>query len=517
MNLSPAKTFNKIKEFWVGLEKKRRRALIAAAVGVVALSVVLALILNHQSYAVLYTGLSPDEAGEILAVLDEMAVPTKIEDETTILVPEEDEARLKMKLAGEGYPQSTQNYDLFSQNVDFMTTDYEKRQYLLFQLQNRLQDAIETMDGIKGAVVTISVPDDNSYVLSEDRIPATASVVLNLRRNAGLDKQQIRGIEYLVANSVPGLDRKNVAIIDSCASLLNSPDTDSAISADKLSIESAVNQAVEVKVLKLLQPVFGYEALRVAVNTTVDTSQKVSSETKYSPSVDDHGMVSSQDLTRENDGTGAGGTGVPGTGSNTDTDIYAEQGDGEGTTAVNSTSNTDYLVNEFKEQIQKNGYEIKDISVSVMIGNPDLSENELSKYRQAVAFASGVEEDKISITTAEFLGNGEDNKTPTADTVGFDLFGIVEKYPLYFAIGAAVLAISLTVFILLMKKRKRRIRAEEEERAMRELAQRTPEDYPGEIVLNETRAQGLKRQIKEFSQNSPDIVAQMLRTWLKEE
>jgi flagellar biosynthesis/type III secretory pathway M-ring protein FliF/YscJ len=37
------------------------------------------------------------------------------------------------------------------------------------------------------------------------------------------------------------------------------------------------------------------------------------------------------------------------------------------------------------------------------------------------------------------------------------------------------------------------------------------------IVLNETREQGLKRQIKDFSTTNPEIIAQLIRTWLKEE
>jgi flagellar biosynthesis/type III secretory pathway M-ring protein FliF/YscJ len=39
---------------------------------------------------------------------------------------------------------------------------------------------------------------------------------------------------------------------------------------------------------------------------------------------------------------------------------------------------------------------------------------------------------------------------------------------------------------------------------------------PGGIVFNETREQGLKKQIKELSSSNPDIVAQLLRTWIKE-
>ena len=46
---------------------------------------------------------------------------------------------------------------------------------------------------------------------------------------------------------------------------------------------------------------------------------------------------------------------------------------------------------------------------------------------------------------------------------------------------------------------------------------REKKSLPGEIVLNETREQVLKRQVKEFSSANPEIVAQLLRSWMKEE
>lgn len=42
------------------------------------------------------------------------------------------------------------------------------------------------------------------------------------------------------------------------------------------------------------------------------------------------------------------------------------------------------------------------------------------------------------------------------------------------------------------------------------------QNLPGGIVLNETREQVLKKQIKEFTSTNPEIVAQLLRAWMKE-
>lgn len=518
MNFSPAKAVRQLGEFWKKQGKKRQRMILAMLAAVVVLSVAAAALLNHTTYAVLYSGLSSDEAGEILAKLDEMSVKTQVKDGGTVLVPKGDEARLKMQLAADGYPRSAQNYDLFTQNVDFMTTDYEKRQYLIFQLQNRLQTAIETLDGVKSAIVTISVPEDNTYVIEEDKSPATASVVLELS-SAGLDKQQVSGIEYLVANSVPGLDSSNVAIVDASATLLNSPGGESAAMTDKLSIENTISQEVESKVIKLLQPVFGYNALRVAVSTTVDLNSKVSQQKTYSPTVGEGGIIASQDLMQETNDGDVGAFGIPGVASNAGTTVYPESGAGVDGGNSSATASTDYLVNEYYEQVEKNGYEIKDISVSVLIGKPNLTDTQIAKYRQAVAFAAGVPEERISITAAEFLVmDASGDLVPQETKPG--LTTLIKENPIYFAAGALLLLLLIGGLVFLGRKMlKKRHKPEEiEPDGLHPIGGQTPVvNLPGEIVLNETRAQGLKRQIKEFSAANPDIVAQLLRTWLKEE
>ena len=44
-----------------------------------------------------------------------------------------------------------------------------------------------------------------------------------------------------------------------------------------------------------------------------------------------------------------------------------------------------------------------------------------------------------------------------------------------------------------------------------------PADIPDEIVLSETREQGLKRQVREFTAGNPEVVATLIRGWMKED
>lgn len=517
MNLTPKEITKQVGDFWKKQNKKMRIVLPVSLAGIIVAAVVIAAALNNKSYTVLYTGLSSSEAGEILAALDEMSVVTRVKNDNTILVPENDEARLKMELSAQGYPKSSLNYNLFSANTGFMTTDYEKRQYLVFQLQDRLQEAIETLQGVDTAIVTISLPESSAYVISANKTPATASVVLVVRRGAELSAKQIAGIEQLVAKSIPGLETGNVAIVDGNGALLNSGDEEGMAASTRLELETGIAKTIENNVLKLLLPVYGQDALRVVANASIEISQRFSEETTYSPVVGDSGIISSQGLTQESQNGGTVAGGVPGTASNTGVTTYPEADAGASGQSASSSSETNYLVNQMKEQMEKKGYEIKDISVAVLIGDTSLSPDETEKYREMIAYASGIKAEKVSVFAAEF--SAQKSTSPVQQTPA-PIYSIEQKDVPYL-IGLCAFLLVLILFIIIMKSRRKRRNAaatnDEDELGLIGNLGTNPAMMPGQIVLNETRELGLKRQIKDFSSSSPDVVAQLLRTWIKEE
>ena len=93
--------------------------------------------------------------------------------------------------------------------------------------------------------------------------------------------------------------------------------------------------------------------------------------------------------------------------------------------------------------------------------------------------------------------------------------------------ACALVLIIAVVLLILLKKRKKHKKGkkgkhdelDEEHIGLEEALTAVPDTrpIPGQIVLNETREQALKRQIKEFAAGNPDIVAQLLRTWIKED
>ena len=153
------------------------------------------------------------EAAEIYSRLKEMGVQPRIEGASTILVPKNKEAEIRMQLASEGYPRSGFNYDILFDNSSFGQTSDEKRLLQVIQLQERLSQSIRFLEGVDDAVVTIAMPESDSFVIKSREIPVTASVIIKASGYT-ITARQANNIIHLVAKSVPGLKDENITIID---------------------------------------------------------------------------------------------------------------------------------------------------------------------------------------------------------------------------------------------------------------------------------------------------------------
>jgi flagellar M-ring protein FliF len=499
MNTTIGNIIKQISEFWAKQSSKRRMIIIGSFIGLILVAVAGSFIINQKNYVVLYRGLSGSEGSDILSKLDSMAVDSKVESDGTILVPANDEARLKMQLSSEGYPKTALTYDLFKNNSDFMTTDLEKKQYIIYQLQDRLQSSIETIQGVDSAIVTISVPDSSSFVLETDKPQTTASVIVNLENGVTLTTQQIKGVELLVARSVPGLTNQNVSIIDNTGAILNSgsSDSDIDISASKIDMQKKAGEMVRDKIIDLLKPVLGTTGVSVAANVVIDFQKKVISETQSQTQPTSSPIPS---------GTMAG--------TSTPSNIQ--------TTPVPVINTDNVVVNEVQSQIQQDGGEIKDLTVAVMVDDKGLSLSEISKLKEMVAFAVGINTNKVVVSSIPFKAYDDAAKRAQQAMQNQKPANNILQYS-YIAIPVAGLVAFMLVYLSRKgkKKKKEEIKKDEEYvknqlAVLKQGGKIKEEDIPGAIVLSENRQQGLNRQIKDFSSTNPDIVAQLLRTWIVE-
>ena len=145
----------------------RKKAMAAGAAAAVVVALAASIMLNRGnagSYVTLFPGISREENNEILAVLGGRGVAAKRNDEGEVTVPEDQLGDIMIEMSELGYPKTALPFDIFSDNMGFTTTEFEKRQYLLMNLQDRLERTLKDMTGIKNAIVTLNVPDESAYV-----------------------------------------------------------------------------------------------------------------------------------------------------------------------------------------------------------------------------------------------------------------------------------------------------------------------------------------------------------------
>ena len=254
-----------LNNYWDSLDKIKKRNLLLMTGLIVLASILIIVMLSRKEYVVLYSGLTEQEAAEIYTRLKEINVEPKMDGQTTILVPKENEAELRMQMTMEGYPKSGFNYDLYleSSSLDRQMMKCKKMDY---STSERLGQSIRVLEGVEDAVVTIAMPRSDSFVLREKETPVSASVIVLPKKGYEITSEQAKSIEQLIATSVPGLKKENISIIDHKMNILNEEQvTESQLVSKQLQMKEQLEDRIKKEVKDLLEPVFGYGKVKTSV------------------------------------------------------------------------------------------------------------------------------------------------------------------------------------------------------------------------------------------------------------
>ncbi len=528
----------KVKDLYVG-EKKNKYIMITAIalVVVIAVSVILALVLNNRPYETLVTGLTTDEASAIVGKLDEYgATDYKIEGDT-IKVPESEVANLQAKLLVDGYPKSGFLYGTYLDNVGMMSSESDRETLKNYELQDRMAAVIRNFSGVKNAVVDITPGSDQRYVLdSENATPATAAVFVEMQDGGALPDSYVDAIGNFVAHSVQGLDFESVTITDSIGNSYTpgNTDTSTASASDlKLRLENQVNNRVRNEVLQALSPIYGADNVRVSVTSTGDVSHRVQETTQYTTpegAPAGEGIIGhreyDQELARGEDAANGGTVGTP---TNADIPTYMEsQNVVNGNEQYLKNSGTeDMNVNTSTEQREQNFGVVTDVMIAVTINQDTAGNVGTAQLISHIARAAGIptdqQADKINVLVAPFYNPDADTTTTTPILSGLQ----IPKWALY--VGAGVFGLLLLLIVLLVIRAKRRKKAEAlllaqqaeelaaQEAAAAAAAEQTEEQIDNVLEIKNEKSMELKQEIRKFTEENPEIAAQMIRTWLNGE
>ncbi len=534
--------FDKTKE---RLKKVSRKIWIVIAAVLVALIVAIAIVLtlNKQDYAVLVTQVSNTEASTILNFLSNRGVTDyKVEDGNTILVPAGQESALKAGILMENLNQTGHYY---LENIGSFSTNEERKTAYLLDLQTNMAATIRSFPNVVEATVNITPGENRAYILdSNNVVEASAAVNVTMVEGQMLTDGQAEAIQHFVSHSVQGLEIDSVSITDTVGNVYLTGDAlNGEASALKIQLQQAMENRIRTQVMNVLSPFFGQDNVRVGVTCEVEVNRTTEerNETILPPyaqdgSTDGRGIVSGEDWAYY---VGRPGEELPGglvgTESNADLpeQVEAAVDPEEGDRALGGTKRIDYDNTHSVINIDNNGaVKMTDCSVAVSVNARTAGDFNVDAIRQHVARAANITGELDPVTGEEILNNKisvvsmefYDPTRPPADAPDDSL-----KVDLWILIAAGVgllLFIILLTVILLLRRKKRRKQAEEEARQREEaeallrvaglgLEGGAPESGADVMDLEMERSMELRKDIRQFASDNPEIAAQMIKAWLK--
>ena len=258
-------------------------SLVAAFVTVVAIVGTSAWWVKTPSYALLFSDMDNDTAGQIISKLKTMKVSYELDEGGRgIRVPSDRVDELRIQLTSDGLPQSGRiGFEIFDK-TQFGATEFLEQVNYRRALEGEIARTISTMSDVASARVHIAMGKDSLF--GEAR-PAKASVVLKLRGHRPLGEPTVNGISNLVAASVEGLRPEAVVILDSFGRPLARPQEDSndPLGAAASERQQRLEQAMSQRVVALLEPVVGADRVRVNVSMKLNPASREETEERWDP------------------------------------------------------------------------------------------------------------------------------------------------------------------------------------------------------------------------------------------
>lgn len=387
---------------WRSLSNVRKAIVIGSTIAVFLAILGMSRLVNQPRMTLLYSGLDPAAAGEVIQSLQQMGVPFEVQG-TSILVAAANRDQLRLTLATEGLPASSgQGYELLDTLSGFGTTSQMFDAAYLRAKEGELARTIVSSPDIVSARVHIATGSDNPF--RRDLAPS-ASVHVTAR-SGGIDGSQAKAIRHLVASAVAGLVPAEVALIDSQMGLLSddSDMTNPARDQDRSDLlRDRVVRLVEARVGR------GNAVVEVSIDSITETESIT--ERRFDPSSRFVISSDSEERSDQSENTGSGAVTVA---SNLP-DGDAGGSDTETRQTAETRERLNYEVSQTTREIVKVPGAIKRLTVAVMVngtlqtdaqGNTTfvpVPEEELAALRDLVASAVGFDEARGDVITLKSL------------------------------------------------------------------------------------------------------------------
>lgn len=438
-------------------------ALGAVALGLIAFFVFLAARLTSPGMSLLYSGLDAADSEQIVQRLETQQIPYELRGSgDQIYVPQDQVARLRLSMAGEGIPTGGSiGYEIFDRADALGTTNFVQQINQLRALEGELSRTIRTIRQVKAARVHLVMPKRELF--SRDRNDPTASVVLVLQ--GSLDKEQVQAIQHLVSSAVPGMNSSNVSVIDNRGNLLAKgaqagDEFDNANGEEmRQGFEARMAQSIE----QLLAQTLGAGKVRAEVTADIDFSRVTTNTENFDP----NGQVVRSTQTVEDKGNSQEKSGDSSVSVANNVPNPPSQGGNNSNTSNSQNARNEETVNyeiskRSETQVKTNGT-VKRISAAVLVdgtytpganGTPTYaprSKQDLDQIATLVKSAIGFDDKRGDVVQVVNLPFAQAEETISDGTIfmGLDKQDLMRIVELIVLAAVAVLVLLLVVRPLL--------------------------------------------------------------------
>nr|WP_216365080.1 MULTISPECIES: flagellar basal-body MS-ring/collar protein FliF [unclassified Roseobacter] len=352
----------------MALETRRKALLLGGVAALIVTLIILSRLATAPSYVLLYSGLEPTAAGEVIAALEARGVPHSVRGDA-IFVDQAHRDELRMSLAGEGLPANgAAGYELLDSLSGFGTTSQMFDAAYWRAKEGELARTILASPRIRAARVHLANPGNDPF---QDRVDVTASVAIRPAA-VGIGSGHAEALRYLVASSVPGLLPENVTVIDA--------DSGQLLGGDRLDMPGAdsAGRAEDLRrnIGRLLTARVGQGNAVVEVSVDLNTAHETLVERRIDP---ESRIIIATDTEERSNTAQDRASGAVTVASNLP-DGDAAEGEGDTSSSQNSESRerVTFDVSEMQREVETGPGGIRRISVAVLVnGVPRINEDGL--------------------------------------------------------------------------------------------------------------------------------------------
>lgn len=394
----------KLQDYWKERSSQQKALLAAAFLATFFAVAGFGWLANRPNMALLYGGLDPAQAGEVIAGIERSGVAYRVQGDS-IWVDTTQRDRLRMDLAAQGLPASgTAGYELLDGMSGFGTTSQMFDAAYWRAKEGELARSVLALPNVKSARVHLAVENGRGY---RRELGGRASVTLTTNGTA-ITREQAAALKYLVSSGVPGMSPDHVTVIDSVSGIV-------ATGEDQNNLDRAATMKRNVE--RILESHVGIGNAIVELNLDLVTETEQLLEQRFDP--DQRALISqvNEETTDQSNSVGSGTV----TAASNLPDGDGTAGDRSEASRTKARQQQNYEVSTLTREISRQPGAVRRMTVAVLVnGVPQTnggettlvarSEVELQTLRELVASAVGYDEargDQLTVKSLPFAALGE--------------------------------------------------------------------------------------------------------------